>query len=95
MTNQSTMDRRTTNRNLEIYFGALCDPIAEQLVKQGAADFDAIDIHHFQLDADAITRLSVRGLIPDGQRRQLHTKLFTRIIKHLEKRLQKTGCAKA
>lgn len=65
---------------IEIAFGALCDPIDKQLREQGHP-LKAASI--FQKDADALTWLSVRGLLPDAQVRQARKKLLRRIVDEL------------
>ena len=67
---------------IEIVFGALAPSIAEQLaaagIKYGVSGKNAVG--HFQRDADAIVRLNISGLLPDGQARTLRLKLLRRIV---------------
>jgi len=57
-----------------IYFGALCDPIKKQI------GFDSEVIKHCQKDADAVTRLLIRGLMTESSGRVARN----RIAKHIE-----------
>lgn len=70
-----------TQKFLNIHFGALVSSIAEQLADQGIVYGVSMKdaVLHFQMDADAITRLSVRLLLPDGEVRKLRQKLMKRI----------------
>jgi hypothetical protein len=61
-------------------FGALSDPLKVQLDEQ-KAHVPPLDVLQFQQDANAITRLSLRGLITDGQTRAARQKLTNRIAK--------------
>ena len=61
-------------------FGALSPKLSVQLSEMG---YSIKSIKTFQDDADAITRLVVRGFIPDGAARKARQKivnLITRII---------------
>jgi hypothetical protein len=46
---------------VRIEFGALARPLYHQI----RGYLPAASLRHFQADADAITRLKIRGLIPD------------------------------
>lgn len=63
-----------------IHFGPMAQAISSQLAAQ-EIDVGKVgnDLKHVQLDADAVSRLAVRGYIPDGQKRQLHKKLMKAI----------------
>lgn len=74
-------------RMIDISFGALADPIEQQLLSQNLPYIPEA-VRHFQLDLDAIIRLAVHGLLPDSQRRQLQHKLFKRIFNHVKARLK-------
>lgn len=50
---------------LYIGFGALAEPIIEQLRRQGFVAHYGVQADTWQKDADAITRLAVRGLISE------------------------------
>lgn len=66
------------SENIELVFGAVCPSIAEQLtgIDHG---INPEALGHAQFDADAITRLSIRGLIPDSAARLARQKLLKRI----------------
>jgi hypothetical protein len=72
--------------SVDIRFGALEKPIIEQLRKQHVLlpPTRMTSLGHIQTDADSITRLAVRGYIPNGQKRDLHKKLMKRLTKLLE-----------
>ena len=64
---------------LEISFGALSPSIGEQLRSQGlTATKD--DVTHWESDRKALTRLRVRGLLPDATAKQAERRLFKRIL---------------
>lgn len=48
---------------MELFFGALCDPIAVQLGLSSDVRFHPEWIQQAQKDANAITRLAVRGIL--------------------------------
>lgn len=74
-----------SNDRFGIHFGALAEPITVQLKKQKLAIPNCgNDLKHIQADADAVTRLAVRGYVPDGMKRTLHKKLMRRIREVLE-----------
>ena len=64
---------------LSMSFGALAPPLAEQL--PDGAKIKRTDLIHFQKDADAITRLFVRGYLSDagtsGARKRLMQKILS------------------
>lgn len=63
---------------INISFGALAPTIAEQLEKQNVG-VEPERLEHFQKDADAISRLHVRGLIPDSVAKNIREKLMKKI----------------
>ena len=63
---------------LGLTFGAMVPPLREQL-----AGVKAGKVAHWQRDADAITRLAVRGLLPDAQVRKCRQKLMNQIAKEI------------
>ena len=70
--------------NVSIEFGAMADPLMKQFEAQGVTTLTAEnkkDIRHFQKDADAITRCSVRGLISSGQASRSRQRLAQRMMK--------------
>jgi len=80
---RKAMDRR----RLEISFGALSPALAEQISAYGLN----LDCSQYQRDADAVTRLSVRGILPDGEAR----KARRRILKAMTKLLLEKEAAKS
>lgn len=65
--------------NMNIVFGALAPRLSEQLNKQGlTATFVLLD--SIQRDADAISRLSVRGVLTESSARAAHRKLVKRLV---------------
>jgi len=75
-------------KTIGIHFGALCPSIAEQLIEQGVVTIPD-DINHFQEDADAVTRLVIRGLITDSQASAARRKLLKKIVREVEKATKK------
>lgn len=71
---------------LALNFGALCHPIAKQLKDQGVRMNVGIrgSATIWQKDADAITRLAVRQLLPDAAARSARKKLLKKIIRGIE-----------
>lgn len=51
--------------------GTFADPLAKQLKGSGIA---SNEIQTLQADADAMTRLCVRGYVTDAQKRSMHAK---------------------
>ena len=74
------MNETQAKTNIGMIFGAFADPIADQLLKQGV-NASSNDCEHWQKDADAITRLSVRGLITRTERYKADRRLMSRIKK--------------
>lgn len=67
---------------LKLAFGAMSRRLSEQLDSQ-EIKYKTEDVLHFQLDADAITRLRVRGLLSDGETDKVRRKLTKRITDHI------------
>ena len=66
-----------------IEFGALAPKIAVQITNAGySANEDGIA--HCQKDADALTRLAVRGLLPDNVTHNGRKKLMKHILRYVE-----------
>lgn len=61
-----------------ITFGALAPEIREQLDEAGLR-YEEKDAEHFNRDAEAITRLHLRNLIPNGQAEKARQKLVKKI----------------
>lgn len=70
--------------NYGINFGALCDSLSKQLSDQGLTS-SIKNLKQWQKYADAITLLSVAGLIAIGQAHQARKRLMTRIMKEVKK----------
>lgn len=68
-------------RNLNIEFGAFADPIIEQIGEEDISCRRELQI--IQEDANAITRLSVRGLIGERLTINLRKKITKKIKKYL------------
>jgi len=68
------------SEKLSITFGSMCEPIAKQLAQQGRT-IPADKLDHIQMDADAIARLVVRGIITEASARRARQKVFLRIKK--------------
>lgn len=64
---------------LNLSFGALAPPIREQL-RYAKVTIRSRDLAHFQRDADAVTRLVVRGLLSDGIAQKAIRKLMRNIL---------------
>ncbi len=77
---------RSKATTLGLHFGALVHSIAKQLSDQGVR----MDIETqakatmWQKDADAITRLAVRQLLPEAAARGARKKLLKKIIREIE-----------
>lgn len=72
------------NKQLGIHFGALADPISQQLKKQGFK-YKKEDVMHFEKQLDAITRLKFASLISDSIATKAYQKLYKSIEKHIIK----------
>ena len=70
----------TIIRSLELYFGALADPIHEQLSVQGFIDPGA---EHHQLILNSVITLWTFGYLSDLQKDRLFRKLFLDIKKQV------------
>ena len=66
-------------KRYEIMFGALADPISEELRRQGLRA-SKVNIAYWQRDAKAISRLSIRGLLTDDERGRARKRLLQRIL---------------
>lgn len=66
------------SRQLNLSFGVLSPKIAEQLTAQSVG-IESERLGHFQKDADAVSRLHVRGLIPDSTAKTIREKLMKKI----------------
>lgn len=85
------MCEKPWTKKVLLQFGALAPKISEQLNKQGLTykgnwTEASVSKTHFQRDADAITRLFVRGLISDVTAKRARQKLLNRIAGIVESR---------
>ena len=64
--------------SLALTFGAFAAPLKKQLRGHRVP---SKDVAHFQADADAITRLGIRGLLSDAEKRRARQRLIDRIAK--------------
>ena len=69
---------------VEITFGALAKPLREQLALQCLSPNNGV-VRHWQRDADAISRLSVRGLLTEAGTSQARRRLLKNIIHYSRK----------
>jgi hypothetical protein len=76
------------SKMLEIDFGALALPLAEQLAAQGLVYKDAAKLAHFQADAEAIVRLHMRGYIADSVAMNCRKKLMKKMNPSFEQHNQ-------
>lgn len=70
------------SKEFNLSFGALSEPLKKQLAEQGLR-MKSKYLQHFQKDADALSRLHIRGLIPDSEVRKIRQKLMKSITKKL------------
>jgi hypothetical protein len=74
------MDQKPDLIKISINFGAMVEPIKDQLKRQDV-DFDYRQINLLQLDSDAITRLLIQGLISESVAHKSREKLMKKIVK--------------
>lgn len=72
------------NKIFGIHFGALCDPISEQLKAQ-ELKFDEKQVAIFQKHVHAITTLRFADLLTDSMLDKINKKLFRQIQAHVLK----------
>jgi hypothetical protein len=67
--------------NLKLNFGALSEPLQQQLISQGlrVLDGDAERLEHLQRDADALARLVIRDVVTDSAAAAARRKLIKRV----------------
>ena len=77
-----------TKTRLSIKFGAFAAQLEDQLIAQGLV-FNKKLLAHQQKDADALTRLMIRGVLAESEVRRGRQKLLKKINdisgKHVEK----------
>jgi len=66
---------------VDIELGAIAKPLSEQISE---AVMDRRDVAMFQKDSDAISRLYIRGLIPESQARSAKMKLMKKMQKAIK-----------
>ena len=69
--------------NVSITFGPMAKPITEQLTLQGITSFAKPTFDKIQKDADAITRLVVRGVLTSSAASAARKRLIKKIVKEL------------
>jgi hypothetical protein len=67
-------------RRISFEFGALADPLDEQLERQGIV----MDCSVLQRDADSISRLYVRGLLTEAETDRAQKRLRSHVIKCIQ-----------
>lgn len=65
-------------KSMSLSFGALAPRISEQLEAQGL-EFKTTEVVQLQRDLDAVTRLRVRGLLPDSLCEMVHRRIFRKV----------------
>jgi hypothetical protein len=74
------------SQDFHIYFGALTKPLVAQLREQDIQRPPGTKngLHHLQQDADAITRLAIRGYFGDAAKKTMQKKLLTKLTDLLQ-----------
>jgi hypothetical protein len=70
---------------LEIVFGAIAKKLVDQITMDGLSITNKACIAHCQKDADAVTRLAIRGILPDSCVTSARGKIFKRICEYVSK----------
>jgi len=65
---------------MKVKFGALSPKLYEQIAAD-VPQFTKLDFKHFQADADAVTRLCIRGLLSDSETTNARKKIMKAIVK--------------
>ena len=65
---------------MDIVFGAVSDPLHDQLSAQGLRVDNMAALLHLEADAKAVTRLNVRGMIPDSVAHAARKKIMKAIV---------------
>ena len=66
---------------LELRFGAMTESVSEQVQRQ--YNEPTVDLPEFDKDADAITRVYVRGIITDAEAGKARQRLMKKITRYL------------
>ena len=69
------------SRKVNISFGAMSRPIADQLKEQGLS-LRPESCRHYQRDADAIVRLAIRGYLSAAPCRKMRQRIIDEIAGH-------------
>lgn len=79
--NQETDRVAVVMRPLRLAMGALCPTFSEQVKEHGITlPANALEkLDHLQRDSEAISRLSIRGLLPDSHKAAAQKKLEKRL----------------
>lgn len=70
-----------TDRDLTIHFGALCEPLAEQIEKLGLTVTDAGELARIQIISTAVSTVTIHGFMSRLQSDRARQKLFRRLEK--------------
>lgn len=70
-----------TGRDLTIQFGALCEPLADQIEKLGLAVTDAAELARIQIISTAVSTVTIHGFMSHLQSDRARRKLFKRLEK--------------
>jgi len=70
-----------TSRDLTIQFGALCEPLADQVEKLGLAVTDAAELARIQIISTAVSTVTIHGFMSHLQSDRARRKLFKRLEK--------------
>ena len=77
---------------MEIELGALARPISEQIKNAG---FELSGADAFDRDADAITRLYIRGVLTEGEAHKARTRLMKELGKAWDKQQKALAAGEA
>jgi hypothetical protein len=77
--------KQSTGIKLRIAFGAMSKPLHEQISEHGIP-VTQDEMSHYQKDAEAITRLRIRGMLSDKEVGNTQNRLMKNIVKHLNKK---------
>lgn len=70
------------SKQLGIHFGALAEPISEQLKQQGF-DFDKEEVADFEDQLRSIIKLYFSDLLTDTMKNKISDKLYKKILRHV------------
>lgn len=70
---------------MQIILGAMANPLKDQLADIDTTPEQQAEIERFDMDSDAISRLYIRGLIPESQATKARQKLMRNIKQMLVK----------